>query len=120
MNYFLFLFLDPESVGEIMAPKITDTEITLTWNIPDGDKDGYEVQYQDHEGNLIKNVTILNRISYSGLRPHHNYTFLVSVLSGYDTSTTIRGRPISRTFHTLESGIPSPKSTIENSYKIFF
>ncbi|GFY75034.1 tyrosine-protein phosphatase 10D [Trichonephila inaurata madagascariensis] len=95
--------LYPESVGEIMAPKITDTEITLTWNIPDGDKDGYEVQYQDHEGNLIKNVTILNRISYNGLRPHHNYTFLVSVLSGYDTSTTIRGRPISRTFHTLES-----------------
>ncbi|XP_015930334.2 tyrosine-protein phosphatase 10D isoform X2 [Parasteatoda tepidariorum] len=95
--------LYPESVGEIMAPKITDTEITLTWNVPDGDKDGYEVQYQDHEGNLIKNVTILNRISYSVLRPHHNYTFLVSVLSGYDTSTTIRGRPISRTFHTLES-----------------
>ncbi|GFS97242.1 tyrosine-protein phosphatase 10D [Nephila pilipes] len=95
--------LYPESVGEIMAPKITDTEITLTWNVPDGDKDGYEVQYQDHEGNLIKNVTILNRISYNGLRPHHNYTFLVSVLSGYDTSTTIRGRPVSRTFHTLES-----------------
>lgn len=87
-----------------MAPKITDTEITLTWLVPDGDKDAYEVQYQDHAGNLIKNVTSSNEISYSGLRPHHNYTFLVSVLSGYNTSTTIRGHPVSRTFHTLESG----------------
>lgn len=96
--------LDPESVGEITAPMISDTEIALTWKIPDGDKDGYEVQYQDHGGTLIRNVTIVNRISYSGLRPHHNYTFLVSVLSGYDTATTIRGHPISKTFHTLESG----------------
>lgn len=104
--------LYPESIEEITAPKITDISITLTWNVPPGDKDGYEVQYQDHDGNLVRNVTIRNRISYEGLRPHHNYTFLVSVISGYHTSTTARGRPISRTFHTLES-VPGKVNNFE-------
>ncbi|XP_067123483.1 tyrosine-protein phosphatase 10D-like isoform X2 [Centruroides vittatus] len=95
--------LCPEPVENITAIAVTDTDIILIWKEPFGDKDGYEVQYQDHEGNLVKNVTLKEKISYKNLRPHHNYTFLVTVLSGYNTSTIQRSKPVSETIHTRES-----------------
>ncbi|KAI2798555.1 hypothetical protein BLOT_010530 [Blomia tropicalis] len=96
--------LYPEPVKNINGLSITDSEITLSWDAPYGDKDGYEVQYFDpHEKTLVVNVTLVEKIEYRALRPHNNYTFIVTTLSGYGTSTMLRGTPISQTFLTLES-----------------
>ncbi|KAL3175530.1 hypothetical protein MRX96_040269 [Rhipicephalus microplus] len=96
--------LFPDPVKEIKALTVTDTAISLVWESATGDRDGYEVQYLDHRGVLVQNFTLAERISYEHLRPHHNYTFVVAVMSGYDTSTVRRSLPVSRTFQTLESG----------------
>ncbi|XP_075530860.1 protein tyrosine phosphatase 10D isoform X2 [Dermacentor variabilis] len=95
--------LFPDPVKEIKALTVTDTAISLVWESATGDRDGYEVQYLDHRGVLVQNFTLGERISYEHLRPHHNYTFVVAVMSGYDTSTVRRSLPMSRTFQTLES-----------------
>ncbi|XP_064488977.1 tyrosine-protein phosphatase 10D-like isoform X2 [Ornithodoros turicata] len=95
--------LFPDPVKDIKALTVTDTTISLVWESATGDRDGYEVQYLDHRGILVQNFTLSERISYTNLRPHHNYTFVVAVMSGYDTSTVRRSLPISRTFQTLES-----------------
>ncbi|XP_067145114.1 tyrosine-protein phosphatase 10D-like [Centruroides vittatus] len=95
--------LYPEPIKEVFPVRITDTEITLGWDEPLGDKDSYEVEYQDHQGHLIRNVTNNEQISYKNMKPHHNYTFLVTVISGYNTSTIKRSRPISQTYQTQES-----------------
>ncbi|KAL1469545.1 hypothetical protein MTO96_024925 [Rhipicephalus appendiculatus] len=95
--------LFPDPVKEIKALTVTDTAISLVWESATGDRDGYEVQYLDHRGVLVQNFTLAERISYEHLRPHHNYTFVVAVMSGYDTSTVRRSLPVSRTFQTLES-----------------
>lgn len=96
--------LYPEPVKNINGLSITDSEITLSWAVPLGDKDGYEVQYFDpHEKTLVVNVTLIEKIEYRNLRPHNNYTFIVTTLSGYGTSTMLRSTPVSQTFLTLES-----------------
>lgn len=97
--------LYPEPIRSLSPLKIGDTEITLTWDSPAGDKDGYEVTYLDsHVSNrLVRNITFSERISYSGLKPHQNYSFVVTTLSGYGTATMLRSNPISQTFTTLES-----------------
>lgn len=95
--------LFPDPIKDIKALTVTDTTISLLWESATGDKDGYEVQYLDHRGILVQNFTLSERISYTNLRPHHNYTFVVAVMSGYDTSTVRRSLPLSRTFQTLES-----------------
>lgn len=96
--------LYPEPVKNINGLSITDSEITLSWATPLGDKDGYEVQYFDpHEKSLVVNVTLIEKIEYRNLRPHNNYTFIVTTLSGYGTSTMLRSTPVSQTFLTLES-----------------
>ncbi|PRD36721.1 UNVERIFIED_CONTAM: Ptp10D [Trichonephila clavipes] len=95
--------LDPEPISEIRSTSVTDTEITLSWEKPQGEMDGYEIEYQDPVGHLVKNVTFEEVNIFKGLKPHHNYTFLVSVISGYDTATVRRSRPLSKTFQTLES-----------------
>lgn len=42
--------LYPEPIRSISALSVTDNQITLSWEVPYGDKDGYEVQYLDpHE-----------------------------------------------------------------------
>lgn len=106
--------LYPEPVKEIFPIRITDTEITLEWDEPLGDKDSYEVEYQDHQGHLIRNVTNNRQISYKNMRPHHNYTFLVTVISGYNTSTIKRSRPISHTYQTQES-VPGKTDRFETT-----
>ncbi|XP_040073952.1 LOW QUALITY PROTEIN: tyrosine-protein phosphatase 10D [Ixodes scapularis] len=95
--------LFPDPVKDIKALTVTDTAISLVWESATGDRDGYEVQYLDHRGTLVQNFTLTERISHTQLRPHHNYTFVVAVMSGYDTSTVRRSLPVSRTFQTLES-----------------
>ncbi|XP_022661734.1 tyrosine-protein phosphatase 10D-like isoform X5 [Varroa destructor] len=101
--------LYPDPVKSIRALTVTDTEISLTWEhsgdaIPgSGDRDGYEVQYLDHQGNLVHNFTLIESITYLNLKPHHNYTFVVTVVSGYETSTVRRSLPMSQTFQSLES-----------------
>ncbi|KAF7495092.1 Tyrosine-protein phosphatase 10D [Sarcoptes scabiei] len=96
--------LYPEPIRIINGLSITDSEITLSWDVPYGDKDGYEVQYFDpHEKTLVVNVTLIEKIEYRNLKPHNNYTFIVTTLSGYGTSTMLRSTPVSQTFLTLES-----------------
>ncbi|XP_028968340.1 tyrosine-protein phosphatase 10D [Galendromus occidentalis] len=101
--------LYPDPVRSIRALTVTDTEISLTWEhsgdaIPgSGDRDGYEVQYLDHQGYLVHNFTLIESMTYVNLKPHHNYTFVVVVVSGYETSTVRRSLPMSQTFQTLES-----------------
>ena len=97
--------LFPEPIRSLSPIKIGDTEITLAWEAPVGEKDGYEVTYLDPQvsNRLVRNITFNERISYSGLKPHQNYSFVVTTLSGYGTSTIQRSTPISQTFTTLES-----------------
>lgn len=96
--------LYPEPVRILSAIKNTDTEITLAWDVPYGDKDCYEVTYLDPQTNhLIRNITFTERISYISLKPHQNYSFVVTTLSGHGTATMLRSAPISQTFTTLES-----------------
>lgn len=97
--------LYPEPIRSLSPLKIGDTEITLAWEAPAGDKDGYEVTYLDpHVSNhLVRNITFAEKISYAGLKPHQNYSFVVTTLSGYGTATMLRSTPISQTFTTLES-----------------
>ncbi|KAI1301523.1 Tyrosine-protein phosphatase 10D [Halotydeus destructor] len=96
--------LYPEPIRSLSPIKIADTEIVLAWEAPFGDKDGYEVTYLDpNTSSLVRNITFTERISYSGLKPHQNFSFVVTTLSGYGTSTMLRSSPISQTFTTLES-----------------
>lgn len=95
--------LYPEPVSKISAHPVTDKEITLTWDTPFGDVDAYEVQYLDPDKNLRSNISFTEKIVFTNLRPHSNYTFIVTVLSGYSTSTLLRSSPVSQTFSTLES-----------------
>ncbi|KAG9509621.1 Tyrosine-protein phosphatase 10D, partial [Fragariocoptes setiger] len=96
--------LYPEPVRSISAVSITDTEIILMWETPLGDNDAFEVQYlEPREKHLRSNITFAEKIAFTNLRPHSNYTFIVTVLSGYGTSTMLRSSPISQTFSTLES-----------------
>lgn len=97
--------LYPEPIRSLSPLKIADTEITLAWETPIGDKDGFEATYLDPQvsNHLVRNITFTERISYTGLKPHQNYSFVVTTLSGYGTSTMLRSSPISQTFTTLES-----------------
>lgn len=97
--------LFPEPVRSLSALKTTDTEITLVWEAAVGDKDCYEVTYLDPQvtNRLVRNITFVEKISYFGLKPHQNYSFEVTTLSGYSTSTMLRSSPISQTFTTSES-----------------
>ena len=98
--------LYPEPIKNLQAIRITDTEITLNWESPFGDHDGYEITYLDTQqpNKLISNVTFSERISYKKLRPHQNYSFEVLTLSGHQTGIAmLRSGPITQTFATLES-----------------
>lgn len=95
--------LYPEAITQIRAVSITDTSISLKWDRPPGDMDVYEIEYQDPIGHLVKNITLDESVTFRGLRPHHNYTFLISVVSGFDTATIRRSSLRSKTFQTLES-----------------
>ncbi|RWS29718.1 tyrosine-protein phosphatase 10D-like protein [Leptotrombidium deliense] len=97
--------LYPEPVRSLSALKTRDTEIILMWEMPYGDKDGYEITYLDPQisNHLIRNKTFTEKISFTGLKPHQNYSFEVRTVSGIGTGTVLRSSPVSQTFTTLES-----------------
>lgn len=94
--------LYPEPISDMNATKVTDSEITLVWAPPTGEHTAYEVQYLTPD-NFNQNVTTSERITFSNLRPHKNYTFTVVVLSGQETSLLKRSTPFSKPFQTLEA-----------------
>lgn len=96
-------FLDPEPITAIHAIDVNDTRITLTWDIPHGEYDTFEVQYINTEGNYIQNITSVNVITIFDLKPHRNYTFTLVVRSGTESSYLRVSNPLSASFTTSES-----------------
>ncbi|XP_076754004.1 protein tyrosine phosphatase 10D isoform X5 [Xylocopa sonorina] len=94
---------NPEPVTSIQAIDINDTRITLTWDIPRGQYDAFEVQYINTDGNYIQNITSVNLIIISDLKPHRNYTFTLVVRSGTESSYLRISNPLSASFTTSES-----------------
>lgn len=93
----------PEPITELNATRVTDTEITLKWDIPKGEYNSFEVIYLNIDGNLTVNLTTSNMITVVNLKPHRNYTFTVGVRSGTESSVLRSSLPISAIFTTKES-----------------
>jgi len=104
--------LHPQPVDNINATSITDKEIALTWDIPEGNYDSFEVQYLDTQGRLIQNLTFTNSITIGKLRPYRNYTFTVVTKAGTDQSIPKRSTTISAFFSTKES-VPGSLTNFE-------
>ncbi|XP_076636753.1 protein tyrosine phosphatase 10D isoform X3 [Colletes latitarsis] len=94
---------NPEPITSIQTIDINDTKITLTWDIPRGQYDSFEVQYINTEGNYIQNITSINQITISDLKPYRNYTFTLVVRSGTASSYLRVSNPLSASFTTSES-----------------
>ncbi|KAL0121824.1 hypothetical protein PUN28_006942 [Cardiocondyla obscurior] len=94
---------NPEPITAIHAIDINDTRITLTWDIPHGEYNTFEVQYINTEGNYIQNITSVNVITIYDLKPHRNYTFTLVVRSGTESSYLRVSNPLSGSFTTSES-----------------
>ncbi|XP_014486932.1 PREDICTED: tyrosine-protein phosphatase 10D isoform X5 [Dinoponera quadriceps] len=94
---------NPEPITAIHASEINDTKITLTWDVPHGEYDAFEVQYINTEGNYIQNLTSVNVITIFDLKPHRNYTFTLVVRSGTESSYLRVSNPLSASFTTRES-----------------
>ncbi|XP_060530895.1 tyrosine-protein phosphatase 10D-like isoform X2 [Cylas formicarius] len=95
--------LYPEPITDINATRVSDTEIALTWDVPRGEYNAFEVQYINAEGAFIQNLTLQNTITIGELKPHRNYTFTVIVRSGTESSILRRSLPVSESFATKES-----------------
>ncbi|KAK2585118.1 hypothetical protein KPH14_008629 [Odynerus spinipes] len=95
--------LYPEPITAIHALDVNDTRITLTWDVPRGEYDTFEVQYINTEGNYIQNLTSVNTITISELKPYRNYTFTLIVRSGTESSSLRVSNPLSASFTTSES-----------------
>ena len=106
--------LYPEQVTQtsINASKITDTQIDLVWDVPNGDYDSFEVMYQDDQGRLIQNLTYSNSINIGRLRPYRNYTFTIVTKAGTDQSIPKRSTTVSASFSTRES-VPGSLTSFE-------
>jgi hypothetical protein len=52
-----FCVTDPESITGINATYISDTEITLTWDLPEGEYNAFEVKIH-HSYNIIYPVSL--------------------------------------------------------------
>ncbi|KAK3875168.1 hypothetical protein Pcinc_019949, partial [Petrolisthes cinctipes] len=95
--------LYPESVSNITATYITDTEISLAWTRPNGVYDSFEVQYLS-DNDLFSKHTNSDSITLTRLRPHRNYTFTVLTRAGSLDHVIMRqSKPVSATFATRES-----------------
>ncbi|XP_032664188.1 tyrosine-protein phosphatase 10D isoform X4 [Odontomachus brunneus] len=94
---------NPEPITAIHAVDINDTRIALTWDVPHGKYDAFEVQYINTEGNYIQNLTTANVITIFDLKPHRNYTFTLVVRSGTESSYLRVSNPLSASFTTSES-----------------
>ncbi|XP_059474266.1 tyrosine-protein phosphatase 10D [Neocloeon triangulifer] len=95
--------LHPNPIKWINASRVTDTEVTLMWDKPNGEYNTFEVQYLNLDGVLLQNLTLGTSITVAGLKPHRNYTFTVVVRSGSESSALRRSLPVSATFSTQES-----------------
>ena len=104
--------LHPEPVSNINATDISDREISLTWDLPEGNYDSFEVQYLDDRQHLVQDVTYNNQITLTNLRPYKNYTFTVVTKAGTDQSFPKRSTPISAFFSTRE-GVPGSLTSFE-------
>lgn len=93
----------PEPITQLNATQITDTEITLKWDIPQGEYNAFEVQYLRTDFDLTANVTSQDMITITDLKPHRNYTFTVVVRSGTESSVLRSSLPVSASFTTKES-----------------
>ncbi|XP_042885464.1 tyrosine-protein phosphatase 10D-like [Penaeus japonicus] len=90
--------LNPESVSNITAVSISNTDITLAWTKPVGDYDVFEVQYL-RDSELLTTNTTKDSVTITKLRPHRNYTFTVLTWAG----STRQSNSVSATFTTKES-----------------
>ncbi|XP_017783937.1 PREDICTED: tyrosine-protein phosphatase 10D [Nicrophorus vespilloides] len=95
--------LYPEPITGINSTHSSETEVTLSWALPRGEYNAFEVQYLTSENVLIQNLTLYNSITITDLKPHRNYTFTVIVRSGTESSILRRSLPFSSTFMTQES-----------------
>ncbi|XP_015595077.1 tyrosine-protein phosphatase 10D isoform X2 [Cephus cinctus] len=95
--------LYPEPITSIDAVNVNDTKITLSWDTPRGEYNAFEVQYINTEGSYVQNITALNNITISDLKPHRNYTFTLVVRSGTESTYLRRSNPLSASFTTSES-----------------
>lgn len=103
---------DPEPITGINATYISDTEVNLSWALPRGEYNAFEVQYLTSENVLIQNLTLHNSITITDLKPHRNYTFTVTVRSGTESSILRRSLPVSAIFTTKES-VPGKVETFQ-------
>lgn len=94
--------LHPEPITMLNATKITDTEIGLSWDKPQGEYTSFEVQYLV-DNNYVSNITNDLHITINDLKPHRNYTFTVVVRSGTELSVLRNSVPVSAVFTTEES-----------------
>jgi len=53
------VFTDPESITGINATYISDTEITLTWDLPEGEYNAFEVKKEHLLCRIIFTLTFL-------------------------------------------------------------
>ncbi|XP_008203382.1 tyrosine-protein phosphatase 10D isoform X5 [Nasonia vitripennis] len=95
--------LYPEPITAINATEINDTKITLAWDPPRGEYDAFEVQYINSDDNYVQNITSMNSITITDLKPHRNYTFTLVVRSGTESNYLRRSNPLSASFTTSES-----------------
>ncbi|XP_055303935.1 tyrosine-protein phosphatase 10D-like isoform X5 [Sitodiplosis mosellana] len=93
----------PEPITQLNATRITPEQITLNWDIPQGEYNSFEIQYLRSDSELTVNLTNLNSITISHLKPHRQYTFTVVVRSGTESSVLRSSLPVSATFMTKES-----------------
>ncbi|XP_059616511.1 tyrosine-protein phosphatase 10D isoform X1 [Phlebotomus argentipes] len=93
----------PEPITQLNATRVSDTEITLKWDIPNGEYNAFEVQYLTIDNNYVQNLTVHDSITIKDLKPHRNYTFTVVVRSGTESSVLRNSLPVSASFTTKES-----------------
>ncbi|XP_032296419.1 tyrosine-protein phosphatase 10D isoform X2 [Drosophila virilis] len=95
--------LYPEPITQLHATNITDTEISLRWDLPKGEYNDFDIAYLTADNLLAQNMTTRNEITISDLRPHRNYTFTVVVRSGTESSVLRSSAPLSASFTTNEA-----------------
>ncbi|XP_037894870.1 tyrosine-protein phosphatase 10D isoform X1 [Glossina fuscipes] len=95
--------LFPEPITQLHATNISDTEISLRWDIPKGEFNDFDVQYLTADNILAQNITNRNEITITDLKPHRNYTFTVVVRSGTESSVLRSSSPLSASFSTNEA-----------------
>lgn len=93
----------PEPITGINASYVLARSIDLVWDKPRGEYDAFEVQYLNAEDLLIQNSTTDTRVTLTGLKPFHNYTFTIIVRSGTVSSILRHSLPVSASFATNES-----------------